>query len=105
MIAEKGNDVGEQSHSDGKNTISENIIGKDAAPMVENPLMRRKDNVCHMDNARSINFKTKATPRVSKRTSERMPDWEEYADAEGNTYYYNVATKESTWERPKGYAV
>ena len=89
--------MGSGKEANGKNTISENIIGKDAAPMVENPLLRRKDNV------RSNKSKPRATPRVSKRTSERMPEWEEYADAEGNTYYYNAATKESTWERPKGF--
>ena len=63
----------------------------------------RKDNVRRMDNVRSNNSKPKATPRVSKRTSERMPDWGEYADAEGNTYYYNAVTKESTWEKPAGF--
>ena len=93
----------------GKDTNGDYTIGKNAAPMVENPLMRcndnvrRKDNVFRKDNIRSSDSKPKATPRVSKRTSERMPDWGEYADAEGNTYYYNAVTKESTWERPKGF--
>ena len=46
--------------ANGKETINENIIGKNAAPMVENPLLRRKDNV------RSNKSKPRATPRVSK---------------------------------------
>ena len=95
--------MGSGKEANGKNTIADYTIGKNAAPMVENPLMRRKDNARRMDNVRSNDSKPKATPRVSKRTSERMPDWGEYADAEGNTYYYNAVTKESTWERPKGF--
>ena len=94
-------------------TYGKNTISKNAAPM-ENPLrgkdnvfrednVLRKDNVFRKDNIRSSDSKPKATPRVSKRTSERMPDWGEYADADGNTYYYNAVTKESTWERPKGF--
>ena len=67
-------------------------IGKNAKPMVENPLMRRKDNVRRSNDS---------PPRVSKQTT--VSDWGEYADAEGNTYYYNAVTKESTWERPEGF--
>ena len=71
------------------------VIGKNARPMVENPLKRRKDNVGRNDS------KPKATPRVSERNT--VSEWEEYADAEGNTYYYNAVTKESTWEKPEGF--
>ena len=106
--------------TNGGYTYGKNTICKNAAPMVENPLrgkdndlrkdnvfrkdnVSRKDNVFRKDNIRTNNSKPKATPRVSKRTSERMPDWGEYADAEGNTYYYNAVTKESTWEKPAGF--
>jgi len=42
-------------------------------------------------------------PRVPKRKSARMPDWAAYEDGEGNTYYWNAVTKESTWKRPNGF--
>ena len=33
-------------------------------------------------------------------TGEVQPDWEEVLDEEGNMYYYNVVTEETSWERP-----
>ena len=33
---------------------------------------------------------------------DEAPQWEATDDGDGNTYYYNHATGESSWERPRG---
>eukprot|EP01119_Soliformovum_irregulare_P001434 TRINITY_DN1113_c1_g1_i4.p1 TRINITY_DN1113_c1_g1~~TRINITY_DN1113_c1_g1_i4.p1 ORF type:complete len:495 (-),score=167.90 TRINITY_DN1113_c1_g1_i4:1287-2771(-) len=40
------------------------------------------------------------TPIVSLQSSSLPPNWEESTDGDGNIYYYNALTQETSWEKP-----
>jgi hypothetical protein len=48
-------------------------------------------------------WKGLADDHESQRTTDALPEgWHAYHDVEGNPYYYNEATEETSWERPAG---
>jgi hypothetical protein len=50
----------------------------------------------------SINFKKEHLKKQQKKKSSKMP-WEEVYDENGNPYYYNSDTNETSWEPPAGF--